>query len=389
MGSSDTGTGVADSSVGSIVWVRRRNGSWWPGKILGPDELSASHLMSPRSGTPVKLLGREDASVDWYNLEKSKRVKAFRCGEFDECIERAEASLGIPPKKREKYARREDAILHALELEKQLLEKKYGKVGHSSKARNSKSSDGAKKELSTSSECLGNSTGRQLNPKSHQRSKGQDLSVENSGKSGHQLNGDDDNSGALPRMRGLQDFGLRTASSKRKLSSSVASNGSQKPAFDESLHALSSSGRSTESSVHANSENLVDKRNRLYEELADESLVKRRDKRRPLVQVMQSSAKLSVLHPEADGCTVSIPVSEEEEPGAACLVNSSDCLEDKEINPNEMGMSPSKVEETNCANLAASNEEKTSGSTEDTETDSSDTDSEESDRDEDLNAFSG
>lgn len=63
MDSSDTGTGVVDCSIGSIVWVRRRNGSWWPGKILGPDELSASHVMSPRSGTPVKLLGREDASV--------------------------------------------------------------------------------------------------------------------------------------------------------------------------------------------------------------------------------------------------------------------------------------------------------------------------------------
>lgn len=65
MGSSDTGTsaGGVDCTVGSIVWVRRRNGSWWPGKILGPEELSASHLMSPRSGTPVKLLGREDASV--------------------------------------------------------------------------------------------------------------------------------------------------------------------------------------------------------------------------------------------------------------------------------------------------------------------------------------
>lgn len=63
MGSSDTGGGVTDCSVGSIVWVRRRNGSWWPGKILGPDELSASHITSPRSGTPVKLLGREDASV--------------------------------------------------------------------------------------------------------------------------------------------------------------------------------------------------------------------------------------------------------------------------------------------------------------------------------------
>ncbi|KAJ3680689.1 hypothetical protein LUZ60_016967 [Juncus effusus] len=110
--------GVVDATVGTIVWVRRRNGSWWPGRILGPDELAESHLLSPRSGTPVKLLGREDASVDWYNLEKSKRVKAFRCGEFDACIERAEAAQGVPIKKREKYARREDAILHALELER-------------------------------------------------------------------------------------------------------------------------------------------------------------------------------------------------------------------------------------------------------------------------------
>ncbi|CAH1453997.1 unnamed protein product [Lactuca virosa] len=61
--SSDTETGMVDCGVGTIVWVRRRNGSWWPGKILGPDELSASPLMSPRSGTPVKLLGREDANV--------------------------------------------------------------------------------------------------------------------------------------------------------------------------------------------------------------------------------------------------------------------------------------------------------------------------------------
>lgn len=57
------GSGPAGCSPGSIVWVRRRNGSWWPGKILGPEELAASHLTSPRSGTPVKLLGREDASV--------------------------------------------------------------------------------------------------------------------------------------------------------------------------------------------------------------------------------------------------------------------------------------------------------------------------------------
>ena len=65
MGSSEGGDGGlgVECGVGTIVWVRRRNGSWWPGRILGQHELSASHLMSPRSGTPVKLLGREDASV--------------------------------------------------------------------------------------------------------------------------------------------------------------------------------------------------------------------------------------------------------------------------------------------------------------------------------------
>ncbi|KAK7405995.1 hypothetical protein VNO78_07608 [Psophocarpus tetragonolobus] len=137
-----SGLGVVDCDVGSIVWVRRRNGSWWPGQILGPDHLSASHLTSPRSGTPVKLLGREDASVDWYNLEKSKRVKAFRCGEFDGCIERAESAQGMPLKKREKYARREDAILHALELERQILKKQekigLGQVGVAHRAKRSK-----------------------------------------------------------------------------------------------------------------------------------------------------------------------------------------------------------------------------------------------------------
>lgn len=58
---------------------------------------------------------------DWYNLEKSKRIKAFRCGEYDDCIARARASV-IRSNKRKgnsgKYAHRADAILHALELER-------------------------------------------------------------------------------------------------------------------------------------------------------------------------------------------------------------------------------------------------------------------------------
>ncbi|KAK4756611.1 hypothetical protein SAY87_006738 [Trapa incisa] len=114
-----------DASVGGLVWVRRRNGSWWPGRIVGLDELSEDCLVSPRSGTPVKLLGREDASVDWYNLEKSKRVKAFRCGEYDDCIEKAKAAAANSSKKAVKYARREDAILHALEIESVRLGKDH------------------------------------------------------------------------------------------------------------------------------------------------------------------------------------------------------------------------------------------------------------------------
>ncbi|KAL6541437.1 hypothetical protein OROGR_010923 [Orobanche gracilis] len=228
MGSSETG-GVVDYSVGSIVWVRRRNGSWWPGKILGPEEILSSHITSPRSGTPVKLLGREDASVDWYNLEKSKRVKAFRCGEFGDCIERAEATQGMPPKKREKYARREDAIMHALELERQLLEKKYGKLENSSNGRSRTSPDAV-----TSSMYLGNGSGNHYDSRSDQLPQrvgssvaednvaDQDMYEDRVSKEGNQPSGDDDNAVMLPRMRGLQDFGLRTVPPAKEELSGVA-----------------------------------------------------------------------------------------------------------------------------------------------------------------------
>ncbi|KAL4378901.1 hypothetical protein GQ457_02G027740 [Hibiscus cannabinus] len=208
----------SDGGVGSIVWVRRRNGSWWPGKILGPGELPTSHLMSPRTGTPVKLLGREDASVDWYNLEKSKRVKAFRCGEFDDCIERAESSQGMPPKKREKYARREDAILHALELEKELL-KKQGKIDRPSYAKH-KSSGSAKKDSGGSDI----SNGKPGNSKSNQ-SRSQDTSTKGETVSStvhlkeqmeNQPCWKNNSAENLPRMRGLQDLGLKTAYAKQK-----------------------------------------------------------------------------------------------------------------------------------------------------------------------------
>ncbi|XP_065852170.1 uncharacterized protein At1g51745 [Euphorbia lathyris] len=255
MGSS--GSGAVDCGIGPIVWVRRRNGSWWPGKILGQDELAECNLTSPRTGTPVKLLGREDASVDWYNLEKSKRVKAFRCGEFDDCIERAESAQGMPIKKREKYARREDAILHALELEKQLL-KKQGKFSATSDQPRSKSS-GSAKEASVSSDGLANNSGKSgiANLNQHLNRVDSGVKVETVGsainaKEENQSISEDDHSEAMPRMRGLQDFGLKTTPLKRKLPSPVDSDGSKKTMLDYDIQAHSVGTPSMERSNDAN-----------------------------------------------------------------------------------------------------------------------------------------
>lgn len=394
MGSSDKDIGAVDCSVGAIVWVRRRNGSWWPGKILGPEELSDAHLMSPRSGTPVKLLGREDASVDWYNLEKSKRVKAFRCGEFDDCIERAESSLGMAPKKREKYARREDAILHALELEKQTLENKNGELG-SSAGKSTKSSDTLENELVTPFE--GSRYGNGKDARAKLQSKKADSSLEEKSadshlyaqkfKEGNQPAGNEGNL-VIPRMRGLQDLGLRIAPSKRKPSSSFALNGFRKPENGNIAHALPSGDLSTENTVHASSKSSLGKR-RTSHELTNESLLRRRDRRRPLVQVLQSSADSPVHHSlKHDYDTVSVEDQTGSTPRAKrsryLPSDSSDCLDDKLSFPNEMEIFPTQFEVSSCRGSAALGEENNSESTENTETDSSETDSLHSDADEKM-----
>lgn len=226
-----------DTAVGTIVWVRRRNGSWWPGRILGVEELSATHLMSPRSGTPVKLLGRDDASVDWYNIEKSKRVKAFRCGEYDDCIEKAKAYANLPAKKVVKYARREDAILHALELEKkQLMPKQHSSgleaVGSDEKKHGNETKQsrlhvpGLQKDRHEHKSVEQNDilepdspldamqsvvSFQQTNPLSAAAS----LSVQNF-KQTSEADLEDDSTEGTTRMRGLQDFGLRIAPKRKQ-----------------------------------------------------------------------------------------------------------------------------------------------------------------------------
>ncbi|XP_062220008.1 uncharacterized protein At1g51745-like isoform X2 [Phragmites australis] len=251
--------GVGDTSPGTIVWVRRRNGSWWPGRILGADELPPSQIMSPRSGTPVKLLGREDASVDWYNLEKSKRVKAFRCGEFDACIEKAEATQGTLVKKREKYARREDAILHALELERKQFASKYQTQGFR---------PGPPGNISACTKhCKDLGSTRYKSKKSKKR---KDVSAPSDVKK---------EAGHCPLHAG----------SKRKFSKSLAQgNVVSNHMGDFSFVRHSQGGASLESKEKS----IIVKKNRSDGSNFEDSLVLKSDRRQPLTQVLQSSAQL-------------------------------------------------------------------------------------------------
>ncbi|KAL0661914.1 hypothetical protein Bca4012_098751 [Brassica carinata] len=118
-GNDDLNLKAINASVGRLVWVRLRNASWWPAQTLLLEELPETSLLTPQVGTPIKLLGRDDVNVEWYVLEKSKSVKAFRCGEYDAHIEKAKAvaAAKATKKKTAKLTRRENAINIALQIE--------------------------------------------------------------------------------------------------------------------------------------------------------------------------------------------------------------------------------------------------------------------------------
>ncbi|KAM0871580.1 hypothetical protein ACQ4PT_039295 [Festuca glaucescens] len=121
------------SAVGTLVWVRRANGSWWPGRVVSPNEVPDCCPAPPRSpATPILLLGRRDGPVfvEWLNLERSKRVKPFRCGErgLEDCIRTAEEQAADRRLRSKtgagggtRYARKDDAVLQALEIERASL----------------------------------------------------------------------------------------------------------------------------------------------------------------------------------------------------------------------------------------------------------------------------
>lgn len=301
-----------DASVGGLVWVRRRNGSWWPGRIMGLDELSEGCLVSPRSGTPVKLLGREDASVDWYNLEKSKRVKAFRCGEYDECIKKAKASAANSSKKAVKYARREDAILHALEIESARLGKdhpdyfsrgdNFGSDQGNSVRESPSMSNSVKENEEMTDEMSENEDKSHSTPELSQPGISfEDPKHVNGTKGGHSIpvkrrktpnDSEDDGTEGIKRMRGLEDLGMGVGSKRKVQAAGVLELVQQDNASfcgPNTGNYLSNGALVNDSRNHSSSL----KRKRSHVSNVHEFL-KRKNRRRPLTKVLESTAMVSV-----------------------------------------------------------------------------------------------
>ncbi|XP_031738776.1 uncharacterized protein At1g51745 isoform X2 [Cucumis sativus] len=344
-------TKAIDASVGGLVWVRRRNGMWWPGRIMGLEELSESCLVSPKSGTPMKLLGREDASIDWYNLERSERVKAFRCGEYDEFIEKAKASVAIASKRAVKYARREDAILQALELES-------ARVGQDQLAFSSKMDTfGSEHDISTTHSKLKPNSGEveltnnmsdfedrpdsmpELSQSGISLDENFSSSMARSGQSRRRTPNDseDDGTEGVKRMRGLEDLS-RGVVSKRKVHTGcvveLVQEDSDVNCNLNTPNCLPNEHPPDDGKVRAS----LFKRKRSQVSNVNE-ISKRKNRQRPLTKVLESTAMLSApvvcnelpnscaspLGGLSDGKLSELESNESKKSSSVTLNNSSDC----------------------------------------------------------------
>lgn len=163
-------------------------------------------------------------------------MKAFRCGEYDDCIEKAKVSASLLSKKAVKYARREDAILHALELESARLGKDYqelpsvpnSQAGEQPHVEESPSSSHRVEEGEDIDENLSISGDGPDSPPelSHSGVSFEEPyhagEIKEEPKRWRTPNDSDDGSEGVKRMRGLEDLGMGVSSSTRRKRSQSA-----------------------------------------------------------------------------------------------------------------------------------------------------------------------
>lgn len=319
-------------------------------------------------------------------------MKAFRCGDFDECIKRAESSVVMPAKKREKYARREDAILHALELEKQMLDNQVCRLDIASDTKTSKCISGEKGSVISP----GNKEADENNTLEHVSEEICASLARPSNKMKEATMMPEDE--APPKMRDLQDFGLQTIPSKRKYSSSIKADEFKRS--NNCFQAQATSGRRYTIGRH-NRAKFSDDQKVSPESLMEETSTTGYYRCPPAVLVPQKSANLSSFHVDrsrtkihADSICVSAPdlIKDpywEKRSRSMYLPTEPNGYfgNINDLSPKQKQMSHFPVRESKFHHVSAS-DDNASEFSEDTESVSSDSDDSETESDE-MNAVAG
>ncbi|KAF2323536.1 hypothetical protein GH714_035955 [Hevea brasiliensis] len=254
MGSSDepnSNSKTIDASVGGLVWVRRRNGSWWPGRIMVLTRFRRVVWFLQDQALPLN--SSAERMPAWTGIIlKNLRGEGISMWGIDECIEKAKANAANGNKKTVKYARREDAILHALEIENARLGK--DRVDFFSRTNNSGG------ELGSSAKELPSMSG----------SGKEDVDMTEERKEKKNPNdSEDDGTEGIKRMRGLEDLGIVVGDSNAV---NCLSNGS--PINGSKGYSSMKRKRSQVANVH--------------------EFLKRKNRRRPLTKVLECTAMVSV-----------------------------------------------------------------------------------------------
>ncbi|KAL9225595.1 hypothetical protein vseg_001500 [Gypsophila vaccaria] len=291
-----------ESTLGGLVWVQRKNGSWWPGQIVGEEELGGEGVSDPRSGTPIKLLGRDDTSVDWFDLQTTKAVKAFRCGEYNTCIEKAQTSAANNLLKFTKYPRRENAIVCALEIEKSFLlkenphgdarqngEKGSSSISHSTDTSEETASEetisaceeksNLTHELSHSSISNGETNGT-THIKSLQRGK----------KRRTPNDSEDDGYEGIKRMKGLNDLGMNSEKKASVLALPNMSRSPEKNVFVNNLGGVN--GKAVGTLANGSSTSTMKRKRSQVVHIHE--LLKREYRQRPTPKVLENTTMVPV-----------------------------------------------------------------------------------------------
>lgn len=235
-------------------------------------------------------------------------MKSFRCGEYDECIEKAKASAANSNKKAVKYARREDAILHALEIESARLgkdrvdffQRDNSGVDLGSSARESPSMSHSGEENEDMADDVSDSEDNSNSAPELSQSglSFEDPNHNNSSKVQPVLgrrrrtpnDSEDDGTEGVKRMRGLEDLGMGVVS-KRKAGGVLDLVQQDGASLCDSSAGNCISNGSPANGSKGYSSSLRRKRSQVTNV---HEFLKRKNRRRPLTKVLESTAMVSV-----------------------------------------------------------------------------------------------